>query len=113
MNKLGIILIIIGLILSTFSLTFLPQFSFANDNQFSGLPESSAELEDMGRKFVEFFPRIFKQAWEEAVKIWKTMWNWVKNIWTKYIFAWLKSIWQSIWDFFKEAIVRRFNKIME
>ncbi|MBZ9569437.1 hypothetical protein KJA16_00760 [Patescibacteria group bacterium] len=96
MNKLVIILLIFGLI--------LPSFSFAQEDQPVKAPESSAELKEIGKKILEFFPMALKGAWQEVLKIWQGIWKWFKNLWDSYIFPFFQNIWQKISDFFRREI---------
>ncbi len=104
MNKLAIILLIFGLI--------LPSFSFAQEDQAVGAPESSAELKEIGKKILEFFPMALKAAWQEVLKIWQKTWEWFKNLWNSYIFPFFQNIWQKISDFFLTSIWERFKKLI-
>lgn len=106
MKKLIIILLIIGLIISSFAVA-------QEENQEIKAPESAAELKEFGRKFLEAIPKALKAAWQAAVDIWQGMWKWFKNIWNSYIFPFLKNIWQRILDFFQSNILERFRKIMQ
>lgn len=107
-KKILIILFLTGSIIGL----VLPSFSFAQKGQPLKMPENPAELKEIGKKFLDFFPMTLKKVWEEAVKIWKTMWGWVKNLWNNYIFSWLKSIWQKIFDFFLTSIWGRFKELV-
>jgi phage-related protein len=87
--KTTIGLLMIGLI--------IPSFAFGQK-----LPENFQGLWD------KFWEGI-KNAWQEAVKIWRKVIGWLVNIWNSYIFPFLKLIWQKIWNFFLKII----NLILE
>lgn len=106
MNKLIIILLIISLI--------SPTFSFAQEKLTA--PETEEEFKEIGRRFWEFFPRVLKAVWQEAVSLCQKMWKWVREIWDSYIFPFLKNIWQKICNFFLRVwtnIRERFKEVME
>jgi hypothetical protein len=90
----------------------LPNFTFAQENQTLKAPESTAELRELGKKFLELFPKAIKGAWQAAVEIWQEMWNFVKKAWNSYIFPWLQNIWGKIWNFFETSIFERFKKLI-
>jgi len=91
------------IILSIVSL-ILPDFSFSQK-----LPENFEDLKGIGKGLWDRFIQDLKEAWEEAVKIWKRMIGWIINIWKSYIFPFFKFIWQKIWNFFLKII----NLILE
>lgn len=98
MNKLLIILLIIGLFLLSVQVAFAQK-----------LPENLKDSKNIGQKILDSILGSLKKGWEETVKIWKNMWEWFKNIWNSYIFPFLKFIWQKILSFFLKSI----NKILE
>jgi len=98
-TKSIIILLIISLI--------APSFSLAQEDQLLEKSESLEKLKESGKKFLEFFPKAIKRAWQEALKVWRKMADWIKNIWDSYIFPWLQSIWQKISDFFSQIGKRK------
>lgn len=87
MNKLLIILLIIYLI--------LPSFVFGQN-----LPENWEDFKGIGGRILDRIWQNIKGAWEEAVKFWKRIWDWIVNIFKSYIFPFFKFIWQKISDFF-------------
>jgi predicted PurR-regulated permease PerM len=96
MKKIIIILLIISLI--------LPSFSFGQK-----LPENWEDFQKIGQGLWDKFWQGLRNAWEEAIKIWKKVIGWIVNIWNSYIFPFLKFIWQKIWNFFLKII----NLILE
>ena len=115
MTKWITILLITGLILSPLAnLAFGgPNFAFAQNDQTMKVPESSEELKEVGKKFLESIPKAIGGAWQEAVKIWRGMWGWFKNLWNSYIFPWFKSIWQKISNFFLTSVWERFKELIK
>lgn len=104
--KIIIILSIISLI--------LPTFSFAQEKLTA--PETEEEFKEIGRRFWEFFPKVFKAIWQEAVSLWQKMWKWVKKAWNSYIFPFFQNILQKIFIFFRgivNIILERFKEVME
>jgi len=82
----------------------LPDFIFGQK-----LPENFDDLKEIGEGLWDNFLQGVKNAWQEAVKIWKKVIGWLVNIWNSYIFPFLKFIWQKIWNFFLKII----NLILE
>lgn len=99
MNKLVTILLIISLLLLS------TQVAFAQEKPEA--PETTEELKEFGRKFLEALPQALKAAWGAAVDVWQRIWGWFKNLWNSYIFPWLKSIWQKIWSVSKKEFEKR------
>jgi phage-related protein len=100
MKKLIIILLIIGLI--------LPSFSFAQK-----LPETWEDFKGIGKRIGDNILGALKGAWEKAVEIWKKMIDWIENIWKSYIFPFFESIWRKIWNFFLEKILEKIKGLMK
>lgn len=109
MAKLITILLIIGLILSPLAnLAFGgPNVSFAKEDKTLEAPESMAELKDIGKKFLESFPKALGAAWQATIDIWREIANFIKNLWNSYIFPWFQNIWQKICSFFRKEIGKR------
>ena len=105
MQKLIITLLMFSLI--------LPNSSLAQQDQSLNIAENSDKPGEIGKKFLEFLTKAFKEVWKEAVKIWQKMWEWFKEVWNEYILGWIKDVWQNILDFFKEVIIKRFNRMMK
>jgi hypothetical protein len=84
--KTIIISSVIGLVLISFSLV-----RAEDQTQKFEAPGTFDRLKEIGRKFLELFPRAFKKAFEFAVRIWKRMWDWFKNnVWPR-IKSWLRK----------------------
>jgi hypothetical protein len=83
MNKSLIIFLIICLV--------LPNLVFGQK-----LPENFEDFKKIGEGLWDKFLEGIKNAWQEAVKIWKKVIGWLINIWNSYIFPFLKFIWQKI-----------------
>ena len=96
MNKLLTILLIICLI--------FPAFTFGQE-----LPEDLEDFKNIGQRILDNILGALKEAWEEAVKIWKKVIGWIVNIFESYIFPFFKFVWQKIWNFFLKII----NLILE
>jgi hypothetical protein len=90
------ILLVVGLV--------LPSLVFGQK-----LPENFEDFKKIGQGLWDKFCQGVKNAWQEAVKIWKKVIGWLINIWNSYIFPFLKFIWQKIWNFFLKII----NLILE
>jgi len=84
-----------------------PSFSFAQEDQLLEKSESLEEFKKSDKKFLEFFPKAIKGAWQEALKVWRKIADWIKNIWDSYIFPWIQGVWQKISDFFKKEVWER------
>lgn len=98
---------IIGLIWLNFSSIISPRVALAQEETPLKSPETTEELKEFGRKFLEAIPKGIKAAWQAAVDIWRGMWNWLKNLWNSYILPWFKGIWQKIFSFLKEEFRKR------
>jgi len=96
MNKLIVIFLIVGLV--------LPSLVFGQK-----MPENLGDFQKIGQGLWDKFLQGLKDAWQEALKIWKKVIGWLVNIWNSYIFPFLKFIWQKIWNFFLKII----NLILE
>lgn len=99
-----IIITIIGLIL-------FPNWSFLQAQEIKA-SETFKELKGIGERFVkkilEDSPQILKEAWQkEVLPIWKTIWDWIKNIWNSYLGPKFDPFWQKIKTIFKIEIEKR------
>lgn len=92
--------------------TLIPLNFLIAQNRALKAPESSIELKEWGKKFLELFPKALKGAWQAAVEVWQKMWNFLKKAWNSYIFPWLQNIWQKIWSFLETSILERFKKLI-
>jgi len=100
MSKFIIILLIVVLI--------FPGFAFSQK-----FPENFENLKGIGKGLWDRFIQGLKEAWEEAVKIWKKVIGWIGNIWKSYIFPFFESIWRKIWNFFLEKILEKIKGLMK
>ena len=100
MSKFIIILLIVVLI--------FPGFAFSQK-----FPENFENLKGIGKGLWDRFIQGLKEAWEEAVKIWKKVIGWIGNIWNSYIFPFFKFIWQKIWNFCLKIIDQFLKNLWE
>jgi len=96
-------------ILSTFGL-FLPVFSFAQ-NQITP-PDTLEEAKEMGERVVKVgiteLPEIMKKTWEEeAMPIWRAMYDKWSGWWDNTIQPWLQNIWEKIAGIFGREVEKR------
>jgi len=96
-----ILIVILGLI--------LPIFSFAQittekmEEKAPGILEGWwNSIKIFWGKFKDVFIGALKKAWQSAVRIWKKMWEWFKNIWNKYISSKIHWLWEKILSFFRK-----------
>jgi len=119
MNKLIVILLIIGLILPSFGSIHSPQVARAQK-----LPENFEDINSVrdlslngvkgiGERMWENFLSALKGAWEKALQIWQKMWDWFKNIWKSYIFPFFEFIWQKILNSLWQILVNFWEKLIE
>ena len=100
MNKLLTILLIICLI--------FPAFTFGQE-----LPEDLEDFKNIGQRILDNILGALKEAWEEAVKIWKKVIGWIVNIFESYIFPFFKFVWQKIWNFFLKIVDQFLKNLWE
>jgi len=103
-KKILISLLIIGF--------FFPLLSLAGDAELK-LPETMEEgkemLEERGMEAVNKVPEVVKKTWdEEAVPVWRKMWNWTKNTWNNYAKGSFNKLW---YDNLKPRIQNSLQKI--
>ena len=104
MNQGLIILVIIGIL--------LPSFSLAQAPPELTLPETLEEAgeigEKVGKEVQTKLPGILEKTWkEEILPVWQRMWERAKKWWDSSIFPWLQNIWQKILGFFGKEVEKR------
>lgn len=60
------------------------------------LPEDLEEVKQIIRKILEILPQALKEAWGEAMKIFKQVFIWFKKIWAKYIEQRVRVLWEFL-----------------
>jgi len=59
------------------------------------IPEAPKTLEEartIGEQLLFGFPEVLKKIWQEALGIFRQIFNWFKNIWDSYIYPWLRGL---------------------
>jgi len=59
------------------------------------MPEAPKTLEEartIGERILFVFPEVLKKIWQEALGIFRQIFNWFKNIWDSYIYPWLRGL---------------------
>ena len=59
------------------------------------MPEAPKTLEEartIGEQLLFGFPEVLKKIWQEALGIFRQIFNWFKNIWDSYIYPWLRGL---------------------
>lgn len=77
---------------------FLPLFSFAQEGPLIEMPgtiEEGKTMTESGiKRVINDSPNIFKRIWrEEAVPIWRKMWDYFKGNWASFIKQKLSNFW--------------------
>tara|TARA_Y100000310_G_scaffold49195_2_gene45498 strand:+ start:2456 stop:2899 length:444 start_codon:yes stop_codon:yes gene_type:complete len=71
-------------------------------------PETVEEAQEFGKQILFALPGAMKDVWEQqALPLWRGMWNWFQNIWEQYVFPWLQSLWNKILGIFGQEIEKR------
>jgi hypothetical protein len=87
--------------------------SVLGQTQIPNQPENLEEAKQLGEKAVEFTkkegPGLMQKVWtDEALPIWKKMFEWVKTrFWDDWIGPWLKNIWAKSVSIFKGEVSER------
>jgi Na+-transporting methylmalonyl-CoA/oxaloacetate decarboxylase gamma subunit len=92
------ILMSLSLLFLVFSGTCFAQVNENSTEPPIEAPKTLEEGKDLikkgGEKVVEVMPGVIKKIWrEEAVPIWKGMWQWAKDIWKNYAVKTFNFLW--------------------
>jgi len=75
-------------------------------------PETIEDFERIGKKSTNLFPEAIKNAWNEALKIWKDIYEKVKT-WTAGLRQTIKRFFERLWQALKGEAERRKPMIEE
>lgn len=97
-----------------FLLTLVAPLAFAQqDQEIPGAPKTLEEARTLGERILWSFPEALKNPWQEALTIWKKMFNWFKGFWKSFVTPWLQNIWYKINFFLGKEIEKRKPEIMK
>ena len=109
---------VLALLLAIFMLSPILNFSFAQEETSTSLPEiqisppkDMEEAQQIGEEFLdeakEKMPGILEKIWNNDVRpLWTEMWNWTKNKWETHIYPVLQN-------FFEKTLKPKFEKEIE
>ena len=70
-------------------------------------PKTLEEAETIGEKILTGFPSVFGKVWQEALGIWKALWQKLKNFWSVYIKPPIINLLNRIKNFLRIEIEKR------
>lgn len=102
MEKIIIVLIILGFLLPIFSIGQLP---VEPPKTIDEAKQKAYEAIDIAE---EKMPGILERMWkEEVLPTWRAMWEWFSNLWNRHIRPRIDVIWQRIQELLGKEIEKR------
>lgn len=103
MKKILLIIIILG-----FVFAYVPPSAAQEEQAPIQAPETIQEAQGLGLQILQGIPGAVKEVWEgEVLPLWAKMWQIAKNIWDRYIFSWIRSLWEQLLSLFGQEIEKR------
>jgi len=105
MKKVVLLTILIAILINSVVLNPVV-FALAQDSAPIEAPKTLEEAKSLGERFLEGLPEVIKTAFKETFE-------WLKNLWTSYIFPFLRYIWQKVAFFLRQEVEKRKPEIQE
>lgn len=88
--------------LTTFYLLAFPISAFAQEKEI-GIPRAPVDIKSFLVKFFELLPKALRESWQEALGVWKKIYQKSKEVWNRFFWEKIKRV----LIFFEKEIQKR------